>query len=415
MRFILTPTRLRGPRLTAPLLEVCLLWLLSSAAAFAQPARIVSTSPSITESLFALGLGDRVVGVSTYCHYPPAVLHLAKIGTFIKPDAEKIALLRPDLVVVQKAKSAQPLPGRLAALGIKYVEVEPGSLAEVYSTIQDIGRATGVEDRAQRLIGDIRKRLDAIHAEASGGSRPTVLLIVGRDPGLLSNLIGVGPGAYLDELIEIAGGRNVLADSKVTYPRISMETVVRTDPEVILDAGAMGTTQNDGTKGENELKQPWISHRELRAVRNGLVFGLTSEALVVPGPRVVEAVEIISQRIREARPPPVTDLLEARDIAFAYGPNVILESAGFSAASGEFVALLGLNGAGKSTLLDILAGLRAAQSGSVRIEGRELSQWSARDRAQTHQPLAARHPRRASLHRGADCADGPLCSRRRVV
>ncbi len=280
-----------------------ILWLLSLAAAFAQPARIVSTSPSITESLFALGLGDRVVGVSSYCRYPPAVLKLAKIGSFIKPDAEKIALLRPDLVVVQKAKSAQPLPGRLAALGIKYLEVEPGSLADVYSTIQDIGRATGVPDRAQRVIADIRKRLDAIHAEASNRSRPTVLLIVGRDPGLLSNLIGVGPGAYLDELIEIAGGRNVLADSKVAYPRISMETVVRTDPEVILDAGAMGTTQNDGTKGENELKQPWLLHRELRAVRNGLVFGLTSEALVVPGPRVVDAVEIISRRIREARPP----------------------------------------------------------------------------------------------------------------
>ena len=278
-------------------------WLLCAAAAFAQPARIVSTSPSITESLFALGLGDRVVGVSSYCRYPPAVLKLTKIGSFIKPDAEKIALLRPDLVVVQKAKSAQPLPGRLAALGIKYVEVEPGSLAEVYSTIQDIGRATGVGDRAQRLISDIRKRLDAIHAAASGGSRPSVLLIVGRDPGLLSNLIGVGPGAYLDELIEIAGGRNVLADSKVAYPRISMETVVRTDPEVILDAGAMGTTQNDGTKGESELKQPWMLHRELRAVRNGLVFGLTSEALVVPGPRVVDAVEMISRRIREARPP----------------------------------------------------------------------------------------------------------------
>ena len=122
-------------------------------AAFAQPARIVSTSPSITESLFALGLGDRVVGVSTYCHYPPAVLRLAKIGTFIKPDAEKIAVLRPDLVVVQQAKSPVPLPGKLAALGIRYVEVEPGSLAEVYTLIQDIGRATGVEARAARPCG----------------------------------------------------------------------------------------------------------------------------------------------------------------------------------------------------------------------------------------------------------------------
>ncbi len=278
--------------------------ILLAVAAFAQPARIVSTSPSITETLFALGLGDRVVGVSSYCHYPPAVLRIAKIGSFIKPDAEKIAMLRPDLVVVQRAKSPMPLPGKLAALGIRYVEVEPGSLAQVYTLIQDIGRATGVETRATSLIASIRGRLDAVRAESQSAYKPTVLLIVGRDPGLLTNLVGVGPGAYLDELIGIAGGRNMLADSKVEYPHISMETVLHADPDVILDAGAMGTTQNDGSKGEEELKQPWMQRRELKAVRNGRVFGLTSESLVVPGPRVVEAVELMRKRIREAQPRP---------------------------------------------------------------------------------------------------------------
>src|SRR4051794_18423594 len=135
-------------------------WLLAVTAALAaQPARIVSTSPSITETLFALGLGDRVVGVSSYCHYPAAVLSLPKIGSFIQPDAEKIAVLHPDLVVVQRAKSPQPLAGKLATLGIKYVEVEPGSLAEVYATIREIGRATGAQARADKLISDIRARL----------------------------------------------------------------------------------------------------------------------------------------------------------------------------------------------------------------------------------------------------------------
>ena len=278
--------------------------LLLSLAAFAQPARIVSTSPSITETLFALGLGDRVVGVSSYCHYPPAVLALPKIGSFIKPDAEKIAVLRPDLVVVQRAKSPMPLPSKLAALGIKYVEVEPGSLAEVYTLIQDIGRATGVQSRATSLIASIRGRLAAVRAESQFSYKPSVLLIVGRDPGMLSNIVGVGPGAYLDELITIAGGRNILAQSKIQYPQISMETVLHANPDVILDAGAMGTTQNDGTKGEEELKQPWMQHSELNAVRNRKVFGLTSETLVVPGPRVVEAVELIRKCIREARPRP---------------------------------------------------------------------------------------------------------------
>ena len=88
-----------------------------------------------------------------------------------------------------------------------------------------------MEKRAASVVASIRGRLDAIRAESQSGPKPTVLLIVGRDPGMLSNLVGVGPGAYLDELIAIAGGRNMLADSKVQYPHISMETVLRADPD----------------------------------------------------------------------------------------------------------------------------------------------------------------------------------------
>ena len=173
-------------------------------------------------------------------------------------------------------KSPVPLPGKLTALGIRYVEVEPGSLAEVYHA--DPGH------RPRDRSGDSCSEPGRFDPRAAGchsrrnrrtRSKPSVLLIVGRDPGLLSNLVGVGPGAYLDELIAIAGGRNMLAGSRLQYPRISMETVLRADPDVILDAGAMGTTQNDGSKGEEELKQPWMAHRELKAVRNRTVFGLT--------------------------------------------------------------------------------------------------------------------------------------------
>ncbi len=105
--------------------------------------------PSVTETLFALGLGDRVVGVSTYCRYPPAVLPLPKIGTYIKPDAEKIALLRPDLVIIQRGA-----PGNWRTVcprcGIRYLQVKVGSLDEVYSMIHDIGAAAGVQDKADR-------------------------------------------------------------------------------------------------------------------------------------------------------------------------------------------------------------------------------------------------------------------------
>src|SRR5580700_3287775 len=120
----------------------------------AQPARIVSTFPSITETLFALGAGDRVVGVSSYCRYPAAALSLPKVGNYAKPDPEKIALLRPDLVFIQK--SAAALTDRLDALGIKHYAIQIGSLAEVYSMIHDIGGAIGLSGAAERLNEDIR-------------------------------------------------------------------------------------------------------------------------------------------------------------------------------------------------------------------------------------------------------------------
>jgi iron complex transport system substrate-binding protein len=110
--------------------------------------RIVSTFPSVTETLFALGAGDRVVGVSSYCRYPPAVLSLPKVGSYTKPDPEKIALLRPDLVIIQR--TATTLADRLNALGIPYTQVKVGSLDEIYSLILDVGRAVGFPDRADK-------------------------------------------------------------------------------------------------------------------------------------------------------------------------------------------------------------------------------------------------------------------------
>ena len=261
----------------------------------AQPARIVSTFPSVTETLFALGVGEHVVGVSNYCRFPPAVLTLPKIGTYTKPDPEKIAQLRPDLVIIQK--SAVGLADRLSALGIRHTEVKVGSLADIYSMIRDIGTAVGLSDRADKLNGDIRSRLDALRAATNGKTRPAVLIILGRTPGLLTNLVAVGPDAYLGELLEIAGGRNVITDTAIAYPRISLETIVRANPDVILDASMMGDTTTEPAVLETRLRLPWLDRHELTAVRNGMVLGLTSEPLTTPGPRVAEAVQILRSKI----------------------------------------------------------------------------------------------------------------------
>jgi iron complex transport system substrate-binding protein len=235
------------------------------------------------------------VGVSDYCRYPSAALSLPKVGGYAKPDAEKIALLRPDLVFIQK--SAANLADRLDALGIKHVEVTVGSLAEVYSMIRGIGRAVGLPDMAEKLDTDIRSRLDAVRAQAAGRFRPKVLIVVGRTPGTLTNLKAAGPGPYIGELLEIAGGSNVLTGTAIAYPRISLETVVRLNPDIILDTSNMGDASPDTSLRETRLREPWMTHRELAAVQNGMVFGLTSESLITPGPRVVDGVESIRAKL----------------------------------------------------------------------------------------------------------------------
>jgi iron complex transport system substrate-binding protein len=264
----------------------------------ANPARIVSTSPSITETLFALGLGDRVVGVSSFCRFPPDVVKLPKVGTFLEPDAELIARLRPDLVVVHERSTG--IDRRLTSLRIPFVVVDRGTLASVFSSIRQVATAAGVPARGDSLIADIERRLQRVRRGADGAPRPRVLFIIGRNPWALTDLVAVGPGSYINDLIDIAGGENVLAiKGQPEYPRISMESVLRLDPEVIVDTVEMGETQ-----AERRLRQPinerlWSAYGTLTAVKTRRLHAATTDALVVPGPRVVEAAEWVAALLRE--------------------------------------------------------------------------------------------------------------------
>jgi iron complex transport system substrate-binding protein len=259
-------------------------------------SRIVSTSPSITETLFALGLGDRVVGVSTFCRFPPQVATLPKVGTFLKPDAELIAGLRPDLVVLHEASNG--LDRRLASLHIPFVVVDRGALASVFASIRQIAVAAGTPARADTLVADIERRLQAVRARAIA-PRPRVLFIIGRRPGMLADLVAVGPGSYLNDLIDIAGATNVLAlAGQPEYPRISMETVLRLDPDVIVDTVDMGETEAEWQRRQPINERLWTAYGTLTAVKTRRLYAATNDALVVPGPRVVEAAEWVAALLR---------------------------------------------------------------------------------------------------------------------
>jgi iron complex transport system substrate-binding protein len=156
------------------------------------PKRLVSTSPSITETLFALGLGDRVVGVSTYCRFPPEVLRLPKVGAFLAPDAELIARLKPDLVFVNAGPNSAPK--QLAALNIRTAVIDRGSFETVPATIRQIGAAVGMPEAAERLVSSSNTRLERVRMAVAGRVPRTVLIVVGRQTGTLRDIIAAGIG-----------------------------------------------------------------------------------------------------------------------------------------------------------------------------------------------------------------------------
>jgi iron complex transport system substrate-binding protein len=251
------------------------------------PASIVSTSPSITETLFALGLGDRVVGVSTFCRYPPQVRALPKVGTFVKPEPETIARLSPDLVFVHAGPTS--IASQLASLGIRAQMLDPGTLPSVFSTIRVISVATHVPERGEALVREVQNALDRVKTAAAGRKRKRVLIIIGRRTGTLSNMIAVGPGSYLHDLIAIAGGINVMDGAPVAYPRISMETVITSAPDILIDIGEMGESPADSERRRQLTSTLWDDQTLVKAVRDGAVHVAYDEYFVTPGPRVVDA------------------------------------------------------------------------------------------------------------------------------
>jgi iron complex transport system substrate-binding protein len=266
--------------------------LTSQLSAQGRPSRIVSTAPSITEALFALGLGDQVVGVSRFCNFPASVQKLPKVGTYLAPDAEAIARLVPDLVILQRISSE--LTERLHALRINFIEVPHGTLNDVYTGIALIAKAASVPNRAIALNDRILRELAELHARAKGTPSPRVLAIVYRRPGLLADLTAIGPDNYLEQLMEIAGGTNVLAKPGLPmYPHISLETVLRDDPDVILDLSGQQESEEERRAASVQVLALWGQQSQLTAVRKGRVIVGTSNALLVPGPRAPEAARLL--------------------------------------------------------------------------------------------------------------------------
>jgi iron complex transport system substrate-binding protein len=246
--------------------------------------RIVSLAPSVTETLFAERAGAEVVGVSEYCDYPPQVRRLPRIGSFITPNIEAIVALRPTVVIGLLTSSDLREIHALQAMGIATLMVDDGSVAAIEASIEKIGDVVGQPHAARDLVGQIRSRLSEIEERLAAVQPRPVLMVVGHQP-----LVAVGPGTYLDELLTLARARNIADFSTQSWPRLSLEYIVASRPEVILD-GQMGTDPHAPAKF-------WARYSSIPAVSERHVFGYPDDPTLHPGPRVPQTLELLARLI----------------------------------------------------------------------------------------------------------------------
>jgi iron complex transport system substrate-binding protein len=243
-----------------------------------QPVRIVSLAPSITETLFALGVGNRVAGVTSYCDYPHEASEKEKVGDTLKPNIEKIVALKADLVIISTSSQLVQALRRLEELRIPVYVSNPRNLEGVLKSIESIGDLVGARDRARELNAGLFARIETIERRLGGSSRARVLFMLGADP-----LITIGSGNFIDDLIRRAGGDSISADARGDYPQYSLETAVAKRPDVIF-------VQFDEKQLPERLKQT-------PAARAGRVYNLDDNLVSRPGPRIVDGLEQMATKI----------------------------------------------------------------------------------------------------------------------
>lgn len=249
-----------------------------------RPARIVSTAPSNTEILFAVGAGPRVVGVTTYCTYPPEAVKCEKVGGYSPKSlsVERMAALRPDLVLTT-GRLQQPLTESLRQLGLVVLCFDVKTLEDVVRNVRLIGQAAGRADEAEQRADDLQRRLEGVRGRTAGrkeADRPRVFFLLSEDP-----LMTAGPNTFAGQMIALAGGVNVFADVDQQFPRVSEEEILKRDPAVVLLA-----LRKDGSPSKERVSQRpgW---GKLDAVRSNRLLEIDDDLVSRPGPRLFDGLE----------------------------------------------------------------------------------------------------------------------------
>lgn len=255
------------------------------------PKRVVSLIPAVTEILFAIGAGPQVVAVGSFDTYPPEVKKLPRVGALIDPDVERILSLRPDLVVVFATQTT--LREQLARARIPAYVYDDAGLADVFTTIRDVGVRVGHEKAAADLTRGLEARIDAVRKRVAGRPRPRTLIVFDREKQALRGIYASGGIGFVHDMVDAAGGENLFADVKQKAVQATTELILARRPDVVLEIRA---DPLDAATRAKEIAV-WSTLSSLPAVRTSRVYLIDQQKTVIPGPRVAEAVELIARTL----------------------------------------------------------------------------------------------------------------------
>jgi len=258
-----------------------------AAASDTQPQRIVSLTPDVTEIIYALGLGDKVVGVSTYCDYPPEAAAEPNVGTYWEPDMEAIVSRRPDLITGERSSKSDVLQ-RLSRMGYQTASLKMDSIADMMAAIDTLAHLTGHMQQRAELDRSFALKLAAVSDTVSGRPRPKVLWVVQSEP-----LRVAGRNTFVNEIIELAGGQNAIGPTTMAYPPLGIEQVLGAGVDVIIQpamAGAVPLEQQQSNA--DRLWQKWPA---IPAVRTGSIYVVPPDTVSRLGPRLPMGVEMVAR------------------------------------------------------------------------------------------------------------------------
>ena len=252
--------------------------------------RIVSLAPNITEILFAIGLGDKIAGVTLDSDYPADAAEKPKVGTFWQPDIEAVVAARPDLVITLGFQQQKNLAERLRRIGYNSLTVNIEKVSDLFDAIERIGAAAGRQRQANELISRIRTKLQQLANLLGAEAKVRVLWVVQREP-----LRVAGRDTFINEMIELAGGENAVGPTVHKYPPIGSEQVIACNADVIIES-AMG--REDIENQRDRALQHWSKFKYLPAVASRRVYVIRGDTVSRLGPRLYEGTETIAGCLR---------------------------------------------------------------------------------------------------------------------